>query len=119
MPNTIFDSKTLAELVGFLLADQNLSYRELAERLGVSQTTVANLKTAAKRPDPDTLDKLASYAGLTREFVYELGYDIHTHPGYTRLAAEVAALIQNAPEDVQQLAAASVQAIIAARKKQP
>ena len=118
MTKTIYDSKTLAEIVSFILDEQHLSYRQLAKKLGVSQTTIGNLLHAVSRPDPDTLDKLAAFSGLTREFLYELSYGVHMHPNYTRLAAEVAALIQSAPEDVQQLAAASVQAIIASRQKQ-
>jgi len=117
MAKTIYESKTVAEVVKFLLEERHLSYRELGEQLGVSQTTVGNLVNASKRPDPETCDKLAAFAGLTREFVYELAYNIKTHPGYSRSVAEIAAILENAPPDIQDAAAAAIRAMVAARKQ--
>lgn len=118
MANNVYDSKTIPDLLSFLLEDRRLTYRELAEGIGISSSAVSDLVNGNKKASPETLDKLAAFAGLTREFVYELAFGIRAHPGYSRLVAEVAALLEKSPEDVQQLAAAAVEAIIATRKKQ-
>ena len=44
-----------------------LSQRELAERAGVSETTIVKLELGATRPQPRTLRKIAEVLGLSPE----------------------------------------------------
>lgn len=55
-----------------------LSQRELAERAGVSATTIANIETGKIRPHPRTLRKLAD---ALRVDPGELAEHLRTGPG--------------------------------------
>jgi DNA-binding XRE family transcriptional regulator len=57
------------QLIGYR-ADQGLSQRELAERLGVSQPRVVELESGEKNPQIETLVKIAAAAGL--EFAIDI-----------------------------------------------
>lgn len=48
-----------------------LSQRELAERAGVSETTIVKLELGATRPHPSTLRKIADALGISAEEMAE------------------------------------------------
>jgi transcriptional regulator with XRE-family HTH domain len=48
-----------------------LSQRELAERAGVSETTIVKLELGATRPHPRTLRKIAEVLGISAEEMAE------------------------------------------------
>lgn len=58
-----------AELIRYR-ADNNLSQRVLAERLGVSQPRIAKLESGEHNPDVDTLVNISRATGL--EFVIDI-----------------------------------------------
>src|SRR5215472_828390 len=117
MANSIYDAKTIDELLNRLREERSLSYREMAAQLKVSHATVNALARGQYRPDPETLDKLATFAGLTREFVYELAYGIKMHGTFSRKVTELATMLEAAPEDVQAIAADALIAILARRQQ--
>jgi len=49
-----------------------LSQRELAERAGVSETTIVKLELGATRPHPSTLRKIAAALGIEAEEMAQL-----------------------------------------------
>jgi transcriptional regulator with XRE-family HTH domain len=49
-----------------------LSQRELAEKAGVSETTIVKLETGATRPQPRTLRKIAEALGIGAEEMADL-----------------------------------------------
>lgn len=64
-----FAREVAAELVRYR-ADNGLSQRAMAERLGVSQPRVAKLESGEHNPDVDTLVKISGATGL--EFVIDV-----------------------------------------------
>jgi transcriptional regulator with XRE-family HTH domain len=49
-----------------------LSQRELAEKAGVSETTIVKLETGATKPQPRTLRKIAEALGIGAEDMADL-----------------------------------------------
>ncbi|MGI6031355.1 MAG: helix-turn-helix domain-containing protein [Eubacteriales bacterium] len=55
----------IGEKIKYLRKQNNISLRELAQRTGVSKTTLSDLENNAKNPSLDTLDKVARAFHMT------------------------------------------------------
>lgn len=51
--------------------ERGLTQRELSERLGVTQPTITQYETGARKPDIVTLKKLAAILGCTTDQLLE------------------------------------------------
>ncbi len=118
---SIYESTSIADVIGFLKESANLSNARLAEQMGLSKATVQRLGTMHKaedhRPEPEMLDKLAAYSGVPREWLYEMAYKIETRRQYSKTISAIAELLEQAPADLQQMFLAQVRAALDARKK--
>jgi len=114
---TVYDASSLAELVQMLKDEGGYSNDSLGMRIGVGSTTIFRI-LQGRRVDDETLDKIAVYARVTREWIYELVHGINLRTRHPPLVEQLAALLDDAPEDIQELFLIQARLIIASRKKQ-
>lgn len=112
----ITDAETLAEFIESLKVEQGDSNATLAAKMGVSSTTIHRLLHGGKADD-ETLDKIADYAGVTRNWLYALAKGIPARPKYSRTVSMLAALLEQAPPDIQESVLVMARALVESRKK--
>jgi hypothetical protein len=113
----LHEAENLAEFIELLKAEQGDSNATLGNKMGIGGTTVYRLLHGGKADD-DTLDKIADYAGVTRTWMYALAKDMPTRPRYSRVVSMLAALLEEAPQDIQEDVLALARTLIDRRKKQ-
>jgi len=59
----------IAKAIGKLRADQNLSQDDLAKKLFVSRDLIAKWETGARRPDWQTIERIAAVFGVSPSFI--------------------------------------------------
>lgn len=116
MTASLQDAKDLAEFVALLRAESGDSYKTLGAKIGISHSTLHRLENGGNADD-DTLDKIADYAGVTREWLYKLAKGIPARPRYSRAVSLLIAILEQAPEDVQEETLTLARALIESRKK--
>lgn len=113
----LHDARSLGEFLERLKAESGDSNSTLAAKIGVAGSTISRLINDEVKPDDDTLDKIADYAGVTRAWLYELAKGIPSRPRYSRTVSLLAALVEQAPPDVQEDVLALARTLIERRKK--
>ncbi len=68
-----------------LRKEKGLSQQELAEAAGLTQTSLSQIESGAKRPNPGTMKKICEYFGITETLIYILATDIEDIPEKNRL----------------------------------
>lgn len=111
-----YSAKNLAELLTLLKAERGHSNDSLAEEIGISSTTIYRLLHGGKADD-STLDTIAAYIGVTRDWMYSLAKGTSVRPRYSPTVTAIAALLDQAPADIQEDAFAIIRALIDSRKK--
>jgi len=113
----LHEAKSLSEFLALLRAENGDSFASLARKIGVSASTLYSLENEGS-PKDVTLDKVATYAGVTREWLYALAKGTEVRPRYSRTISLLATLLEEAPPDVAEEILVVARALIAARKKQ-
>jgi transcriptional regulator with XRE-family HTH domain len=114
--DNLHEAENLAEFVALLKSEQGDSNATLGAKMGVSSTTIYRL-LHGENADDDTLDRIADYAGVTRTWLYALAKDMPTRPRYSRVVSMLAALLEEAPPDIQEDVLALARTLIDRRKK--
>ncbi|MEW8957827.1 MAG: helix-turn-helix transcriptional regulator [Moorella sp. (in: firmicutes)] len=70
-----------------LREDKGLSQREIARLLGFAPSTIAMYETNKRTPDPETLQKLADFFGVSVDYL--LGRTDDPHPPEQKIAAAI------------------------------
>ena len=112
---TVFEANTLAEVMRYLKEEGNFSQRELAERIGIGQTTVHRM-LAGDIPDAAVLDTLAVYAQVPREWLYRIAFGLEVRTTHSPTVAAVANLLEAMPADLQEMFLAQVRSVVDRRK---
>lgn len=112
----LHEAKSLQEFVELLKLEQGDSNASLGAKIGVAGTTIYRF-LHGERADDETLDKIADYAGVTRDWLYALAKGTAVRPKYSRAVAMLAALLEQAPPDIQEDVLAMARALIESRKK--
>lgn len=74
----------VARNLSALMSERGISNRELAERTGVSETTIGRIRRAENAPAVDTLDAIAKYFQVDTFLFLLEGFDA-ANPTSTRL----------------------------------
>ncbi len=116
---SIFEAKNLAEVMQWLKEEHNYSNEQLAERIGdIGQTTIWRLLHGEiPVPEPKTLDQIAQYAHVPREWLYGLAYNLQERPVYSKRALAVLGMLESLSEETQENFFVQVRAVVDRRKK--
>lgn len=117
MPKELYEAATLAEFIQLLKTEQGDSNRSLGAKIGVSGSTIHRLLRGVAAADDETLDKIADYAGVSRDWLYKLAKGIPSRPKYSRTVSMLIALLEQAPPDIQEIMLVQARALIENRKK--
>lgn len=117
MASSFPEVQSIAEFLELLRTEQGDSYETLSKKIRVSASTLHRLEHGGKADDP-TLDKIADYAGVTREWLYALAKGTAVRPKYSRTVSLLAALLEEAPPDIAEIMLIQARALIQDRKKQ-
>lgn len=63
-----------------LRKEKGLNQRELAAASGLTQTSLSQIESGAKRPNPGTLKKLCDFFGVSETVIYLLATDVSDIP---------------------------------------
>jgi len=113
---SLYDTSNLSEFIALLKSEQGDSDHTLGAKIGIAANTVNRLRHGAKADD-DTLDKIAIYAGVTREWIYSLAKGTQVRPRYSRETSLLIALLEDAPSDIREEVLVLARALIGNRKK--
>ena len=83
----------LGQLIYDLRTEAGLSQRELAERMGTTQSAIARMEGGGTRPTLDTLENLAAAVG--RELVVGVGERLSENPTIAKLVREGHAVVSS------------------------
>ena len=102
--------RSLPEFIEVL--NRNESYEAIAQKTGIGATTLRRA-AAGQQVSPDTLDRLAEYAGVTRERVYSIAYGLSLPKRIspTETVELVARILEGLPPEVQRLFLTQVRAV--------
>ncbi len=113
----LHEAKNLAEFIELLKTERGDSNATLGAKIGVAGSTISRLIHAEVKADDDTLDKIADYAGVTRSWLYELAKGIPARPRYSRTVSMLAALLEQAPPEIQEAVLIMARALVEDQKK--
>jgi transcriptional regulator with XRE-family HTH domain len=116
MANDLHDAQNLAQFIEMLKSEQGDSNATLAAKIGLSSATVHRLLHGGKADD-ETLDKIADYAGVTRDWLYALAKGTSVRPRMSRPVSLLVALLEDAPPDIQEDVLTIARALKERRKK--
>jgi len=63
-----------------LRKEKGLNQRELAAASGLTQTSLSQIESGVKRPNPGTLKKLCEFFGVSETVIYLLATDVSDIP---------------------------------------
>lgn len=112
----LYEAHTLAEFVHLLKTEQGDSYASLSAKIGVGASTLHGI-IQGKKADDETLDKIATFAGVTRDWLYALAKGTTVRPRYSPTVSMLAALLEQAPPDIQESVLVMARALVENRKK--
>jgi len=116
MANELYAANNLAEFMELLKAEHGDSNATLAAKISIGSTTIYRLLHGGAADDT-TLDKIADYAGVTRDWLYKLAKGIPARPKYSRTVSMLFAVIEQAPDDIAETMLIQARALVASRKK--
>jgi len=61
----------------YLRERNRLSQKEMAEKLGVSNVQLSRYETGARKPDPETLARIAGFFKVSADFLLGLASSVH------------------------------------------
>ena len=90
------DLKECGKRIQQLRKERGLTQEQLAEKLNVSQNTIAKIESGLRRPSIDFLLELSEFFGVSTNYLVlgiqpeDMGYDAYVHikKKYTKLAIE-------------------------------
>lgn len=116
---TFYDAKTLAEFVRSLMDDQGFSYEVLSEKSGVGRSTLYRIVNEDVIPKDSILQQLAEYTNVPYAWLHDLAHpELRRPKKYSGTTLLVADLIEQLPEDLQQIMLAQIRATVDNRRKQ-
>lgn len=110
------EAATIAELVKALKEEGGDSYASLSAKSGINASTLHRM-AHGKQVGDTTLDRLADYAHMTREYVYSLAKGLREPRRRSTSVALVAAILEEFPAEVQELFLVQARAYADLRKK--
>ncbi len=87
-----------------LRVKRNLSQKQLADHLGISQQTVAKWEQGSTFPKPATLKKLTEYLDVTSDYLLEIPKKLTDEEIICALFGETAQVTDEMYEDVKKFA---------------
>jgi transcriptional regulator with XRE-family HTH domain len=76
---------TLGETLKKLREEKNLLQSDVAKFLKVTQKTISNYEKNERRPDPETLKKLADYFNVSTDFLLNRDSFVYTPPSESQM----------------------------------
>lgn len=67
-----------------LRKQQSLNQSELADRIGMTQTSLSQIESGAKKPNSGSLKKICDYFGVPELVIYLLATDVEDIPEHNR-----------------------------------
>jgi transcriptional regulator with XRE-family HTH domain len=98
--NRLSEAEDLVSFLKLLKEEQGDSFRSLEAKTGIASSSLARISHGGKADDA-TLDKLADYAGVSREYMYQLAKGLKPSRRRSPVVALVAALLEELPQDIQ------------------
>ena len=116
---TFYEAQTLAEFVQLLKLEQGDSYAKLGEKTGAGKSTLHRVAESGAKVDDETIKKLADYANVPYPWLHDLAHPELRRPArFSKTTLLVADLIEQLPEDLQQIMLAQIRATVDNRRKQ-
>jgi transcriptional regulator with XRE-family HTH domain len=107
----------LAEFLRVLKTQHGDSNDSLGAKIGIGGTTVHRI-LQGYNVDDKTLDKLAAYAKIPREQIYELAKGVqYAERKYSRVVTAIAEMLEQAEPEIQELFLVQVRAVLQNREK--
>lgn len=67
-----------------LRKEKGLSQRDLAEKAGLTQTSLSQIESGVKRPNPSTIKKITDFFGISETVIYILATEITDIPSHNQ-----------------------------------
>lgn len=67
-----------------LRKEKGLSQREFAEASGLTQTSLSQIESGSKKPNPGTMKKICAFLGISETFLFIIATDIADIPEKNR-----------------------------------
>lgn len=116
--SNLLEAKSVAEFIELLKAEQGDSYASLGDKVGVDGSTLHRLVNSSRKADDDTLDKLAEYANVPRQWLYRIAGKPVERPRYSAITMTIANIIERLEPEDQESVLAMVDTLARSRKKQ-
>ena len=87
--------KELGKRINEVLKKRNMSQKDLAERLGISEVVISRYITGGREPKPEMVANLATALHTTSDFLLGIENDDFSYPRVQRIIARNAASMTN------------------------